>query len=147
MLGVILMQTYVTMTRIAFRIQQEKQVTEQAVMFTQVLQNFADTMTIDYTRYTDTQSATYLVDNQGMVPVLYLTGAQGTVAIDSIGNCAAQVLREENDCAVRIQQNDESPFTLTHTGRATITALQFKIIPYATDKQYFENPSLCPNNL
>jgi len=147
MLGVILMQTYVTMTRIAFRVQQEKQVTEQAVMFTQVLQNFADTMTIDYTRYTDTQSATYLVDNQGMVPVLYLTGAQGTVAIDSVGNCAAQVLREENDCVVRIQQNDESPFTLTHTGRATITALQFKIIPYATDKQYFENPSLCPNNL
>jgi hypothetical protein len=45
------MQTYVTMTRIAFRVQQEKQVTEQSVMLSQVIQNIADRMTVDFQRY------------------------------------------------------------------------------------------------
>lgn len=73
MLGVLLMRTYVTMTRIAFRVQQEKQVTEQSVMLTQVVQNFADTMTIDYDRYTVEFGTSYLYDNAGMTPILYLT--------------------------------------------------------------------------
>jgi type II secretory pathway pseudopilin PulG len=60
MLGVLLMRTYVTMTRIAFRVQQEKQVTEQAVMLTQVVQNLADSMTIDYARYAAEFGTSYL---------------------------------------------------------------------------------------
>ena len=50
-------------------------------------------------------------------------------------------------CAVLLQQDDNEPFVLTQTGRANITQLSFKIIPYAKAEQYFADPSLCPNNL
>lgn len=50
-------------------------------------------------------------------------------------------------CAVLLQQDDNDPFVLTQTGRANITQLYFKIIPYAKAEQYFADPSLCPNNL
>ena len=63
MLSVLLMRTYIMMTRIAFRVQQEKNVTEHAMVLTQIVQNFADTMTIDYPRYAQTFGTSYLADN------------------------------------------------------------------------------------
>lgn len=62
-LSVLLMSTYITMTRIAFRVQQEKNVTEHAMVLTQVVQNFADTMAIDYPRYAQTFGTQYLTDH------------------------------------------------------------------------------------
>jgi len=69
------------MTRIAFRVQQEKQVTEQAVMLTQVVQNLADIMTIDYARYATEFGTSHLTQMTGLVDRLYLTDGIQTVTV------------------------------------------------------------------
>jgi type II secretory pathway pseudopilin PulG len=104
MLGVLLMRTYVTMTRIAFRVQQEKQVTEQAVMLTQIVQNLADSMTIDYDRYKTESGASYLTLMSGLVNTLYLTDGTQTVTLGTTGDCESQVAYMTGvGCAVMLQ--------------------------------------------
>jgi len=148
MLWVILMQTYVTMTRIAFRVQQEKQVTEQSVMLSQVIQNIADRMTVDFQRYANQSWAGYLTQQQGLVETLYLTNGEQQLTIASTGNCQSQVAYVTGSgCAVLLQYDADDPIILTDTGRANITTLQFKIIPYAWVQQYFTDPTLCSVNL
>jgi type II secretory pathway pseudopilin PulG len=148
MLGVLLMRTYVTMTRIAFRVQQEKQVTEQAVMLTQIVQNLADSMTIDYDRYKTESGTNYLTLMSGLVDTLYLTDGTQTVTLGTTGDCQSQVAYMTGvGCAVVLQYASQDAIILTQTGRANITPLQFKIIPYAAAADYFADPSLCPVNL
>lgn len=104
MLGVLLMRTYVTMTRIAFRVQQEKQVTEQAVMLTQVVQNLADSMTIDYDRYKTESGTDYLKNMSGLVDTLYLTDGTQSVTMGTTGDCQQQVeYMTGAGCAVMLQ--------------------------------------------
>ncbi len=148
MLGVLLMRTYVTMTRIAFRVQQEKQVTEQAVMLTQVVQNLSDSMTIDYAKYNAEFWTSHLTQMSGLVDTLYLTDGTQTVSVWTTGDCQQQVAyMTGNGCAVVLSYTGQNPIVLTQTGRANITPLQFKIIPYAAADDYFADPSLCPVNL
>lgn len=148
MLGVLLMRTYVTMTRIAFRVQQEKQVTEQAVMLTQIVQNLADSMTIDYTKYATEFGTSHLTQMSGLVNTLYLTDGTQKVTLGTTWDCQQQVAyMTGNGCAVMLQYSWQDTIILTQTGRANITPLQFKIIPYATADDYFADPSLCPGNL
>lgn len=148
MLGVLLMRTYVTMTRIAFRVQQEKQVTEQAVMLTQVVQNLADSMTIDYARYATEFGTSYITQMTWLVDTLYLTDGSQTVTVGTTGDCQQQVAyMTGSGCAVVLSYTGQNPIILTQTGRANITPLQFKIIPYAVADDYFADPTLCPVNL
>lgn len=148
MLGVLLMRTYVTMTRIAFRVQQEKQVTEQAVMLTQVVQNLADSMTIDYDRYKTESGTDYLKNMSGLVDTLYLTDGTQSVTMGTTGDCQQQVeYMTGAGCAVMLQYSWQDTIILTQTGRANITPLTFKIIPYAAATDYFADPDLCPVNL
>lgn len=148
MLGVLLMRTYVTMTRIAFRVQQEKQVTEQAVMLTQVVQNLADSMTIDYARYAAEFGTSYITQMTWLVDTLYITDGSQTVSLGTTGDCQTQVAyMTGNGCAAVLTYTGQNPIILTQTGRANITPLQFKIIPYAAAEDYFADPSLCTSNL
>lgn len=148
MLSVLVMQTYVTMTRIAFRVQQEKQVTEQTITLTQIVQNMADTMTIDYDRYATTHGADYITNNQWLVPMLYLTWRQGSVALYSTGDCPQTVAYTTGSgCWVVLEKNTAPAVAITQTGRASMTPLQFKIIPYASQDQYLQDPSLCQMSL
>lgn len=51
MLSIVLFRTYSTVSEIAFRLQQEKYVMQDALSLSQILQNIADTSKIDYNRY------------------------------------------------------------------------------------------------
>ena len=148
MLSVLLMRTYIMMTRIAFRVQQEKNVTEHAMVLTQVVQNFADTMTIDYSRYAQTFGTSYLADNTWLVSILYLTGQKWTVALYSSGSCVAGIQYTSGaGCRAVIERNTDEPIVFTQTGKVNITKRQFKIIPYASQEQYLQTPSLCQTSL
>jgi type II secretory pathway pseudopilin PulG len=59
-LSVLLFRTYNTISEIAFRIQQEKNVMDEVLSFSQMLQNFTDRNTLDYDYY----SASGLVENR-----------------------------------------------------------------------------------
>lgn len=144
MLSTLVMQTYITMTRIAFRVQQEKQVTEQTIVLTQIVQNFADSMTIDYERYADTFGVDYITNNQWLVPILYLSWADGNIALYSSWDCAPMVsYTTGSGCWAVLEKNTDPAVALTQTGRASMTALTFKLIPYASQEQYLQDPSLC----
>lgn len=148
MLGAVVMQTYVTMTRIAFRIQQEKHVTEQSIMLSQVMQNMADSMTIDFARYTAEYGQDYLPNQHGLVQELYLTDGQQQLMMTSVGDCQSHpVLLTGSGCAFALQYDEQAPILLTNTGKASITQVHFKIIPYASSDMYFDNPILCPTTL
>ncbi|MDR0282786.1 MAG: prepilin-type N-terminal cleavage/methylation domain-containing protein [Candidatus Peribacteria bacterium] len=50
-LSLVLTQAYITITKLSFTIEQEKNLTEESLMITQILQSISDTATIDYDEY------------------------------------------------------------------------------------------------
>ncbi|MDR0607781.1 MAG: type II secretion system GspH family protein [Candidatus Peribacteria bacterium] len=73
LLAVVLTQAYLTITKVAFVIEQEKHLSEEALMLTQILQSITEEATIAYDKYASTLSASH-----GFVGTLYLTGGQRT---------------------------------------------------------------------
>ena len=51
-LSVILLKTYTWITEMAFRAQQTQNVHQEVLHLSQIIQNFADTNTIDFDQYT-----------------------------------------------------------------------------------------------
>jgi len=50
-LSVVLFRTFGTVSELTFRVEQEKNVTQEIIDFSQILQNYADKNQIDYERY------------------------------------------------------------------------------------------------
>jgi prepilin-type N-terminal cleavage/methylation domain-containing protein len=67
-LAVVLVESYTTVSGIAFRIQQEKHLSEESLMLTQMLQSISDTAAIDYEKYDGGLEKTF-----GFTETLYLT--------------------------------------------------------------------------
>ena len=97
LLSGIILQTYTTISRISYRIQQEKEIAKEALVLTQVLENLAQTYTIDYSkpeyRYPKLQSS------NGMVSALYLKDEKNQkITINTTGTCfQASELRKEKE--------------------------------------------------
>jgi len=67
-LSVILFRTFATVSELTFRVEQEKNVTQEIISFSQILQNYADRNQIDYDRYEN------LTSTEGLTDTLYLSG-------------------------------------------------------------------------
>ena len=93
LLSGIILQTYTTISRISYRIQQEKEIAKEALVLTQVLENLAQTTTINDSkyRYSDLQSS------GGMVSELHLKDENNQgITINTTGTCLqASQLREQ----------------------------------------------------
>jgi hypothetical protein len=50
-LAVVLTESYITISRTALKIEQEKNISEESLILTQIFQSIADEATIDYERY------------------------------------------------------------------------------------------------
>ena len=72
LLSGIILKTYTTITKVAFRMEQDKELAKETLILSQVLQNIAAEATIDYSKYTDLKS------KKGITDTLYLTGGQRT---------------------------------------------------------------------
>ncbi len=152
----VLIRTYILMSEIAVRVEQEKNVTQEVLLFSEVLQNLADRNTIDYEKYTQKHSIQYIKDNNGLVDKLYLTGKDWTVEIYSDGDCE-DISQEEkhieyhNDelkCRL-VMKKWEKETLLTLTSKAYFDKLRFKIIPFVRNDLYFSSDSdlgLCDTN-
>ena len=81
----IIMKTYTTISQVSFRIQQEKEIAKEALVLSQVLDNLAQSTTIDYNQYQS--SDLDLVANNGIVDTLYLSGENGKYQIFSSNSC------------------------------------------------------------
>lgn len=159
LLSGIILQTYTTISRISYRIQQEKEIAKEALVLTQVLENLAQTYTIDYSKpeysYSDLQSS------GGIVSELHLKDEKNQgITINTTGTCfQASELRKEkenwssselkellpveneetlktirnSDCKLILKKNKEE-ITLLDSKKFNISQAQFKIIPFISNQ-------------
>ena len=157
LLSGIILQTYTTISRISYRIQQEKEIAKEALVLTQVLENLAQTTTIDYSKhpYWDLQAS------DGMVSELYLKDEKNQgITIKTDGACfQASKLREQKEnwssselellpvekeetlktirnsnCKLILEKNWEK-ITLLDSKKFNISQAQFKIIPFISNQE------------
>ena len=95
LLSGIILQTYTTISRISYRIQQEKEIAKEALVLTQVLENLAQTTTINDSKY----SYSDLQTSEGMVSELHLKDEKNQgITIKTDGACfQASELREQKE--------------------------------------------------
>ena len=156
LLSGIILQTYTTISRISYRIQQEKEIAKEALVLTQVLENLAQTTTINDSkyRYSDLQSS------GGMVSELHLKDEKNQgITIKTDGACfQASKLRKEKEnwsssefellpegneetlktirnsnCKLILKKNKEE-ITLLDSKKFNISQAQFKIIPFISNQ-------------
>ena len=139
LLSGVILKTYTTITKVAFRIEQDKELAKETLVLSQVLQNLAAEATIDYSQYHD------LKNTNGITDTLYLTGGQRTgTQLFSTWNCeAARNLYDEqyrenkegnadfSSCKLMLKKGDQE-FALLGTGKFLQSKMQFKVIPYAS---------------
>ena len=157
LLSGIILQTYTTISRISYRIQQEKEIAKEALVFTQVLENLAQTTTIDYSKhpYWDLQAS------DGMVSELHLKDEKNQgISIKTDGTCfQASKLREQKEnwssselellpvekeetlktirnsnCKLILEKNWET-ITLLDSKKFNISQAQFRIIPFISNQE------------
>ena len=154
LLSGIILQTYTTISRISYRIQQEKEIAKEALVLTQVLENLAQTTTIDFSKHLNLQSS------NGMVSALYLKDENNQgISINTTGTCFHSELREQkenwssseleellpveneetlktirnSDCKL-ILKKDKEEITLLDSKKFNISQAQFKIIPFISNQ-------------
>ena len=150
MLAGIIMKTYTTISQVSFRIQQEKEIAKEALVLSQVLDNLAQSTTIDYEKYQSSD----LVANNGIVDTLYLSGDAGKYQISSSKSCKEDdkiTEKLENSDLSTEKSEDLNPCQLlltttiggqTTTGNALLdgknfklSKIKFKIIPFIWKKE------------
>lgn len=158
LLSGIILQTYTTISRISYRIQQEKEIAKEALVLTQVLENLAQTYTIDYSKseysYSDLQSSGGIVselhlkdeNNQGIT--INTTGAcfQASKLRKEKENWSSsefELLPEENEetlktirnsnCKLILEKNWKG-ITLLDSKKFNISQAQFKIVPFISNQ-------------
>lgn len=158
LLSGIILQTYTTISRISYRIQQEKEIAKEALVLTQVLENLAQTTTIDYSKSEYSYSA--LQSSGGIVSELYLKDEKNQgITINTTGACFQasklrkekenwsssefELLPEENEetlktirnsnCKLILKKNKEE-ITLLDSKKFNISQAQFKIIPFISNQ-------------
>ena len=156
LLSGIILQTYTTISRISYRIQQEKEIAKEALVLTQVLENLAQTTTINDSKY----SYSDLQTSEGVVSELHLKDEKNQgITIKTDGACfQASELREQKEnwsssklellpvekeetlktirnsnCKLILEKNWET-ITLLDSKKFNISQAQFKIIPFISNQ-------------
>ena len=145
MLAGIIIKTYTTISQVSFRLQQEKEIAKEALVLSQVLDNLAQSTTIDYDQYKS--SDLDLVATNGIVDTLYLSGDSGKYQISS-SSC-----KKDDKITEKLENSDQSTeqsenqkncqllLTTTTGGKTTenslldgknfkLSKIKFKIIPF-----------------
>ena len=157
LLSGIILQTYTTISRISYRIQQEKEIAKEALVLTQVLENLAQTTTIDYSEYKYPK----LQRSEGIVSELHLKDENNQgITINTTGTCfQASELRKEKEnwsssefellpveneetlktirdsnCKLILEKSWEK-ITLLDSKKFNISQAQFKIIPFISNQE------------
>ena len=158
LLSGIILQTYTTISRISYRIQQEKEIAKEALVLTQVLENLAQTTTINDSKY----SYSDLQTSEGVVSELHLKDEKNQgITIKTDGACfQASELREQkqkenwpsselellpveneeilktirnSNCKLILGKNWET-ITLLDSKKFNISQAQFRIIPFISNQ-------------
>lgn len=147
-LAVVLTESYITISRTALRIEQEKNISEESLVLTQIFQSVADEATIDYEKYWSK-----LQNSNWFTWTLYLTWWQWSwTSIYTTGDCLdldknfepdedgniSQSILDYTGCYLAMKQWEENEETqLTIPWNVVISKVVFRIIPFDSDENYF----------
>ena len=150
-LAVVLTESYLTVSKTALRVEQEKNISEESLILTQIFQAISDEATIDYDRYDDSKIN---LENSGwFIDVLYLTGGKWAWAsITASGNCLElewnfvpddkwninKNIQDYTGCSIILEQNGIQT-QLTTPWKVVVSKVMFRVIPYNSDEYYFKN--------
>lgn len=150
-LAVVLTESYLTISRTALKIEQEKNLSEESLILTQVFQAISDEATIDYNAYNNNWID--LTNNWWFVDKLYLNWWQWSeTSIYTTGNCLdldgnfvvdnewtiSQNIQDYTGCSLILEQGGIQT-QLTTPWKVVISKVMFKVIPYKSDKAYFDD--------
>lgn len=142
-LSVILLRTYTWITQMTFRVQQTKNVQQEVLHITQVVQNFADRNTIDFAQYS------WLAASIGITDTLYLSGQDGALRFFTSGDCSQTVIQNQlvitGSCILMMEQSGQI-LEVSDAHKAVLGNLVFKIIPFASTEAYLQQNVACANN-
>ena len=153
LLSGIIHQTYTTISRISYRIQQEKEIAKEALVLTQVLENLAQTTTIDYSKhpYWDLQAS------EGMVSELHLKDEKNQgISIKTDGTCfQASELREQkqkenwpsSELELLPVENEEILKTIRNSNCKLILGKNWETITLLDSKKFNISPFISNQDL
>ncbi len=156
-LAVVLTESYITISRVALRVEQEKNISEESLILTQIFQAISDEATIDYEKYGNSLDATnwwftwtlYLTWWQWSWTSIYTTGEnclelEWNFPANDDGNYpdySEKIQKALTGCSLVLSkevENDDPNITpLTTRWKVVISKAMFKIIPYNNDDYYF----------
>lgn len=152
-LFVLLLKTYNRISTVVFRVQQEKEVTQEVLQISQIVQNFSERNTIDYYAYNDQLLMTnyqwtgLLAYNQWITDVLYLSGQDGNLAFFSSWDCKDPAQNffssgTANSCSLYMNIHGAT-VELTNSKKIALSRVIFKVVPFASQQQYLDYTWLC----
>ena len=141
-----ILRTYTTITKIAFRIEQDKELAKEVLILSQVLHNIAEEATIDYEKYQ--AKGIDLKQEKGITDTLYLTwGIRTGTEIASVGDCekssnlyTSSYQTEKSDfsgCKLLLTKEyaPDTAVTLLWNGNINQSKMKFKVIPHLPNNQ------------
>ena len=143
-LAVVLTESYLTISRVALRVEQQKNLSEESLVLTQIFQAISDEATIDYEAYSNNHIN--LAATAWFTDILYLTWEQRSwTSIYTYGNCLKldQILNNDESiqnyswCELILEQNGKT--SLVSPWKVILSESVFRIIPYNSDDYYFKN--------
>ena len=139
-LTTILFKSYTWVSETAFRVQQTKRVHQETLSLSQILQNFVDRNTIDYTKYTSWSLAAH----QGIVSDLYLSWQDGSLHLFTSGACdMTGGIFSSHDACDLILERLGTFVVLNDSHSALLRNALFKIIPFASSDDYLQDKVSC----
>ena len=156
-LAVVLTESYITISRVALRVEQEKNLSEESLILTQIFQAISDEATIDYEKYENSLKGTnwftgtlYLTWGQWSWTSIYTTGEsclelEWNFPANDDGNYPDYSEKIQNaltGCSLvlskEVENGEKTTITqLTTQWKVVISKAIFKIIPYNNDEHYF----------
>jgi len=152
----IMLKTYTTITKVSFRIGQDKELAKESLILSQVLDNISQTATIDYEAYSNHHIN--LESSNGVVNTLYLTWDIWTwTSLYTTWDCQkTSILYDDNyveqagdfqsTCKLILEKDSEQIILLWDTEfwswEYHVSEMKFRVVPYDTTKNIiFSNVS------
>lgn len=149
-LAVVLTESYITISKMALKIEQEKNISEESLMLTQIFQSISDEATIDYDAYSGNLDKN---NSYWFTWILYLTWEQRswTKIYSSWENCLnldwdfqpnedwtrTTNIQEHTWCTLVLDKDWDTTPLLATNWKVIPSKVMFKIIPYDSDANYF----------
>lgn len=155
-LAVVLTESYITISKVALRVEQEKNISEESLILTQIFQAISDEATIDYEKYENSLKGTnwftetlYLTWGQWSWTSIYTTGEnclelEWNFPANADGNYPdySEKIQNATGCDLVMKQWEEwEEISLITNWKVIISKAMFKIIPYNNDEYYFGDDS------